>query len=242
MSTPSLIVVGGSRGIGRAIAERGASRGMPVATLSRSAGEAHAGIAQFVCDVCVTEQVVGTLQAAIAAVGPPRYVVYAAGTLGPVMRVDRAATDQFEQAFQVNVLGAHRVANALLPALRSVPGSALVFLSASSASHVWQGWGAYGASKAALDQLMRTIAAEEPDGGPTILSFVPGLTDTGMQEGLRAATPEDFPDVEKFKRWHERGASKRPAKVAEALEIVLARPRSELHGQVVAADEVLKRL
>jgi len=47
--------------------------------------------------------------------------------------------------------------------------------------------------------------------------------------------------VGQFRRWHERGASKDPAVVAEALELALALPRDELHGGVVEADQLLKR-
>ena len=77
--------------------------------------------------------------------------------------------------------------------------------------------------------------------GFTAFSFVPGLTDTAMQAGLREVEAERFPMVDQFRRWHDRGVSKPPAAVAEALELALALPRDDLHGQVVEADQLLKR-
>ena len=81
--------------------------------------------------------------------------------------------------------------------------------------------------------------AEEAGDALTAFSFVPGLTDTAMQAGLRELDAERFPQVEQFRRWHERGISKQPAVVAEALELALALPRGGLHGTGVGADVLL---
>jgi len=85
------------------------------------------------------------------------------------------------------------------------------------------------------------VPAEEGGDALTAFSFVPGLTDTAMQAGLREVDEERFPMVGQFRRWHERGASKDPALVAEALELALALPREELQGRIVEADPLLKR-
>ena len=140
-----------------------------------------------------------------------------------------------DEALTVTITGTANLAAATLPALRGT----FVAVSASSATRVFPGWAAYGAAKAGLDAYIRYLAAEAGD-EVTAFSFVPGLTDTAMQTGLREVDAERFPMVDQFRRWHERGVSKSPATVAEALELALALPRDEVHGGVVEADALLK--
>lgn len=242
-----LVVTGASRGIGRAIAERGLARGLAVGAIARSADDlaslaalAPERVETGVADVRDAAAVGAAVDAAVARFGAPTLVVAAAGTLGPIDRpwgLDAAALDE---ALAVTVTGTANLAAATVPAMLEAGRGTFVAVSASSASRVFPGWAAYGAAKAGLDAYVRYLADEAGD-GLTAFSFVPGLTDTAMQAGLREVDEERFPMVGQFRRWHERGASKDPAVVAEALELALALPRDELHGGVVEADQLLKR-
>ena len=165
--------------------------------------------------------------------------VAAAGVLGPIDRPWLLDGDALAEALAVTVAGTANLAAATVPAMRDAGRGTFVAVSASSATRVFPGWAAYGAAKAGLDAYVRYLAAEAGD-AITAFSFVPGLTDTAMQAGLRAVDPERFPQVEQFRRWHERGVAKPPAAVAEALELALALPREELDGRVIEADALLK--
>jgi benzil reductase ((S)-benzoin forming) len=243
---PLLILSGASRGIGRAIAERALERGMTVGALARTGADlaslaalAPERVEVAVADVRDQAAVAAGAGAAIARFGSPTLVVAAAGTLGPIDRPWRLAGDALTEALAITVTGAANLASATVPAMLETGRGTFVAVSASSASRVFPGWAAYGAAKAGLDAYVRYLAAEAGD-ALTTFSFVPGLTDTAMQAGLRAVDEERFPQVEQFRRWHERGVSKQPAVVAAALELALALPREELHGQVVEADALLK--
>jgi benzil reductase ((S)-benzoin forming) len=244
--TPLLILTGASRGIGRAIAERALERGFAVGALARTAAdlESLAALAPdrvqvAVADVRDQSAVAAGAEAAIARFGAPTLVVAAAGTLGPVDRPWLLPGDALAEALAVTVAGTANLAAATVPAMLAAGGGTFVAVSASSGTRVFPGWAAYGAAKAGLDAYIRYLAEEAGD-ALTAFSFVPGLTDTAMQAGLRELDAERFPQVEQFRRWHERGISKQPAVVAEALELALALPRDELHGTVVEADALLK--
>lgn len=241
-----LVVTGASRGIGRAIAERGLSRDMAVCAVARSADDLTAlaagapdRVEAVVADVRDAAAVGAGCAAAIARFGAPTIVVAAAGLLGPIDRPWRLDPAGLDEALSVTVTGTANLAAATVPAMLEAGRGTFVAVSASSASRVFPGWAAYGAAKAGLDALVRHIAEEGGD-ALTAFSFVPGLTDTAMQAGLREVDEERFPMVGQFQRWHERGASKDPALVAEALELALALPRDELQGKVVEADPLLK--
>jgi NAD(P)-dependent dehydrogenase (short-subunit alcohol dehydrogenase family) len=71
---------------------------------------------------------------------------------------------------------------------------------------VYPGWSSYGAAKAAVDQWVRNVGAEQSiRGGVQVLAVAPGTVDTEMQAQLRATSPEDFPSRQKFLDLHAAG-------------------------------------
>ena len=243
---PLLIVTGASRGIGRAIAERALDRGFAVGALARTGADlaslaslAPDRVETVVADVRDEAGVRAGVDAVQARFGAPTLVVAAAGTLGPIDRPWLLPAGELADALSTTVVGTANLAAATVPAMLASGRGAFVAVSASSATRVFPGWAAYGAAKAGLDAYVRHLAEESGD-ALTVFSFVPGLTDTAMQAGLREVDAERFPQVEQFRRWHERGVDKAPAVVAEALELALALPRDEVHGGVVEADALLK--
>jgi NAD(P)-dependent dehydrogenase (short-subunit alcohol dehydrogenase family) len=87
-----------------------------------------------------------------------------AGTLGPtpLPRVADLRPDDLEWTLRANVVAQLRLIQAALPHLRREAG-AIVDVTSDAAVEGYEGWGAYGASKAAFEQLSRVLAAEEPD-------------------------------------------------------------------------------
>lgn len=159
------LVTGGSAGLGLALCTALATDGWQVVTDGRS-GErlAAAGLPDDV------DTVVGdvadpdhrsVLAEAVAARGRLDLLVHNASTLGPLpMRpLAEVGAADLEQVWRTNVGGPVALTAAVLPWLREADGT-LVSISSDAAVHHYATWGAYGASKAALDHATLTLAAE----------------------------------------------------------------------------------
>ena len=86
--------------------------------------------------------------------------------------------------------------------MRRRPGpGVLVNISSGAATKPYEGWAAYCASKAAVDQLTGCVALEEARHGLRAYALSPGLVDTDMQAAIRASDERDFPEVERFRRF-----------------------------------------
>lgn len=167
------LVTGGSRGLGRALAERLASDGWNVVVDGRDAAaldEARRAIdgrgpgAVVAISGDVDDPVhVAALMGAAAGQGRLELVVNNAGTLGPspLPPVGSLRAGDLERTLRTNLVAPLLVTQAALPHLRAAGGT-LVNLTSDAAVEGYEGWGAYGASKAALEQLSRVLAAEEP--------------------------------------------------------------------------------
>lgn len=189
---PLACITGGSLGFGRALTEALAGDGWELVVDAR-----HPGPLREVAGPRV-RTVAGDIQnpehrAALArAVGESLdLLVLNAGTLGPspLPTVERLALDDLRQTLETNVVAQAALLQGLLPALRAARG-AIVGLSSDAAREPYATWGAYGGSKAALDQLLNVLGAEESD--LAVYAFDPGDMRTAMHQ---AAFPgEDIGD------------------------------------------------
>jgi NAD(P)-dependent dehydrogenase (short-subunit alcohol dehydrogenase family) len=198
----SALVTGGSRGLGRALGAALAQAGARVVLVARDAavlartvediraagGEAH-GIVADVADLAAVHAIAGE---AAALVGPIDVLVNNASTLGPVplrLLLDTDCED-LERALAVNLVGPFRLAKALLGPMVLRGAGVLVNISSDAAVEPYPRWGAYGASKAALDHLGRIWAAELEGTGVRVLTVDPGEMNTAMHA---QAMPEADP-------------------------------------------------
>lgn len=164
---PVALVTGGSAGLGHALARALAHDGWRVLVDGRDAdrlAEAadHPGIVAIVGDV-TDEWHCGALVAAVEREGRLDLLVHNASTLGPTPLPHLAATtvDDFEQVWRTNVGAPLALTVDLLPALVASEGVLLSISSDAGVEH-YEGWGLYGASKAALDHLTLTFGVENP--------------------------------------------------------------------------------
>ncbi len=187
-----VLLTGASRGLGEALARALAARGARLALVAREAapldkvvteireagGEAHA----LVADVADKDAVYALAGAAARLVGPIELLVHNASTLGPVPLQPLGDTDceDLSRALEVNVVGPFRLTKAIVGSM-VVRRRGLVLLVSSDAAVVpYANWGAYGASKAALEQMGRIWAAELDGSGVAVTVVDPGEMDTRM--------------------------------------------------------------
>ncbi len=171
------VVTGGSQGLGKALAIALAKRGARVVVTARgeeaiervaeeirnSGGAAHA-IAGDVAD----KQFVHPLAASAAAlIGDVDILIHNASTLGPVpmpLLLDTECED-FSAVLETNVIGPLRLTRRIAANMALRKRGVVVFISSDAATSAYPNWGAYGVSKAALDHLARSFAAELADSG-----------------------------------------------------------------------------
>jgi NAD(P)-dependent dehydrogenase (short-subunit alcohol dehydrogenase family) len=190
------IVTGASRGLGLALARALAERGWRVVIDARggdaleTARDELAGLT----DVAAVTGDVGVdahRRELVAAAGDPiDLVVNNASLLGPspLPQVADLAPAAFEEILRANVVGPLGVIQLALPHMRE--GGRIVNVTSDAAVEAYEGWGGYGSSKAALEQLTRILAAERPD--LRVYSVDPGDMRTRMHQ--EAFPGEDISD------------------------------------------------
>lgn len=136
--------------------------------------------------------------------------------------------DSFRHLFDVNYFGLISLISAALPYLNTAKGNGstitgrIVLVSSGAATGGVAGWGAYSASKAAMNSLGRTLGNEEPT--IVTVSVRPGIVDTSMQEAIRSTGGEHMTtaDHDKFTGLHKSGhliPPEAPAKILAGLSI-----------------------
>lgn len=203
----SAIITGASRGLGEALAHELARRGAKVVLVARvkedldrvvqeirqAGGEAH-GLPADVGDKRSTYAIAG---AAAALVGPIDLLIHNASTLGKVpldLLLDTDCED-LEQVLAVNLVGPFRLTKAIAGSMALRGRGLIVHISSDAAVSAYPRWGAYGVSKAALDHLARTWAAELAGTGVRVLSVDPGEMRTKMHaDAIPDADPASLAD------------------------------------------------
>jgi 3-oxoacyl-[acyl-carrier protein] reductase len=181
MSGRVVLVTGGNRGIGLAIAQAFAAQGDRVAVTSRS-GDVE-GFLTLKCDVTSSDEVDAAFDRLEAELGPAEVVVCNAGVTrdGLVLRMK---DDDFTSVLDANLAGAFRVARrAVKPMTRARTGR-LVFLSSVVGLSGSAGQANYAAAKSGLVGLARSLAREFASRNITANVVAPGPIETDMTAAL----------------------------------------------------------
>ncbi len=176
------IVTGASRGLGLALARALAERGWRLAIDARGAAALQAA-GEELAAVALPGDIADEMhrRELVAAAGDPiDLVVNNASVLGPspLPPIARLAPMALEEILRANVIGPLGLIQLALPHMRN--GGRIVNVSSDAAVEPYEGWGGYGSSKAALDQLTRVLAAERPD--LRVYSVDPGDMRTQMHQ------------------------------------------------------------
>lgn len=233
MNELNVLITGGSRGLGRALALALAQRGARLVLVARGPDSltetveqirAAGGVAYgLTADVGDKEAIHAIAGQAADLVGPIDVLVHDASTLGPTplrLWLDTECED-LERVLSVNLVGPFRLTKAIVGPMLLRKRGTVVFVSSDAAVNAYPRWGAYGASKAAADHLAATLAAELGEAGLRVLSVDPGEMDTEMHAAA-------IPDA-------DRASLARPADVARAIVDMIADPTRATSGQRLVA-------
>lgn len=174
------VVTGASSGIGAAAARALAGAGFRVVCAARRTDRIEALAAEIggiaaTCDVTSDESV-----AALAAAAGPHVEVLvnnAGGAVG-LDPIEHASTADWQQMYDVNVLGALRVTRALLPAMRTAADAVVVNVGSTAGRGVYPGGGGYSVAKHGLRALSETLRLELNGEPIRVTEIAPGMVRT----------------------------------------------------------------
>src|SRR5215469_9631571 len=239
----TVLITGGSRGIGRATALLAAQQGWSVAINYRNDAQAAAETAEEVRrrgahattiqgDVSLESDVVAMFAQAQAELGPLHGVVVNAGITAPAMRLAEMTGERLQKMFQVNVLGAYLCAREAARAMsrsRGGKGGSVVLVSSGAARHGSPGtYIDYAGSKAAVDTLAMGLGKELGPEGVRVNSIRPGLVETEIH-----ATTGDPDRARKLGAATPLGRAGRPEEVAAAIMWLLSDAASYVTASVL---------
>ncbi len=238
---PVVLITGGSRGIGAAVAQLAATRGYDVAITYRSEREAAEqvvaqccaeGAAAIACqgDVVIEADVVRLFDEVEAGLGPISHVVNNAGITGKSGKLEQASAETIRECIDVNVLGALWVAREAARRLSRNQGGgsrSIVNISSVAASlgspneYVW-----YAASKGAIDSLTVGLAKELAGEGIRVNAVSPGMTKTDIHE----RSTQDAGRLERLRPHIPLNRIGEPDEIAEAVLFLMSDAASYITG------------
>jgi len=180
----SVVVTGGNRGIGLAIAQAFAAQGDRVAVTHRKPVDDLPGeLLAVPCDVTDSAAVDAAFTQVEEKHGPVQVLVSNAGITDDTLLL-RMSEDQFTRVVDTNLTAAYRVAKRAARGMLKARGGRMVFVSSVVGLTGSAGQANYAASKAGLVGLARSIARELGSRGITANVVAPGFVDTDMTRAL----------------------------------------------------------
>ncbi len=231
------LVTGGTRGIGRAIAEELAAGGAHIAVVGRSElraaevasglpGSGHGG---FDCDVADPAACASLVERVSESLAPPDILINNAGITKDNILV-RMKDEEWKQVLDTNVSGAFYLTRAAARAMMKRRSGVVVNVSSVVALTGNRGQSNYAAAKAALIALTKSVALELASRGVRANVVAPGFIDTDMTAGL----PEDVREAMLARV--PLGRLGAPEEIAKVVRFLVGPGASYITGQVIVVD------
>jgi NAD(P)-dependent dehydrogenase (short-subunit alcohol dehydrogenase family) len=197
-----VVITGGSKGLGRALASRFADEGARLALCARSSDDLNrialelavqgTHIIVGACDISDAYQVSQFADLVLAEFGAVDVLINNASLLGPRADILEWTRSTWNRVIDVNVNGLFSVTRAFLPSMVDQHAGSIVNVSSSVGSVGKRRWGAYATSKFALEGFSQVLADELRGAGIRVNSVNPGAMDTEMRHAA-------FPDEDRSK-------------------------------------------
>lgn len=225
----SVLITGGNRGIGRAIAEEFLRRGDKVAVTSRSGQGGPEGALTLAADVTDGESLDAAIAAAEAEHGPIQVLVANAGITDDQLLM-RMGDDAFETVLDTNLTGSFRTVKRVITSMVRKKKGRIVLISSVVGLYGSPGQVNYAASKSGLIGIARALTRELGSRGITANVVAPGYIATEMTEAL----PEERQAAYKSAIPAARFAD--PEEVAKVVAFIASDDAAYISGAVIPVD------
>lgn len=218
-----LIVTGGSKGIGKALAEKYASENYKVYSLSRSIIDIQ-NVTQIAIDLTDLNATKKSFKMLLDEISKEETssltLINNAGRIGKIANLENLEAEDIAKIIQLNT-----TIPAVLSALfikhfeKLTCKKQIINISSGASVNAYQGWATYCTSKAGINMLTKAIATEQSvlENGVKCVSIFPGVVDTNMQTQIRRTAEEDFKSLERFVALKENNQLYTPNFVAESI-------------------------
>lgn len=225
------IITGAGSGIGQALAvELAVNHKMKVLGVGRRLQTLQETQIQYPERIQIVAADVGSEQGrnrilqSIPAGSAVKFLIHNAAVIFPIKPLCEISLEEWQAHQAINVEGPLFLTQLLLPRFEN---GRVLHISSGLAHYALVGSGAYCASKAALYMLYLVMREELKKYNIAVGSLRPGIVDTPMQDEIRSAAPEHFPDLSRFIGYKEQGKLSDPRTVASFIAQVLLRTDDE---------------
>lgn len=236
-----LLLSGGSRGLGGELYRQYEESSWTVYEFSRSAPHVNSTQVDFADPEAAHAVYSRLFDQAAHQEWEEIHVIGNAAMLYPIRPLSRVQPHELVANTHVNIASALLfLASAVQTFQHHTCRKLLVNISSGAATKGYAGWSLYCGAKAALENAIRSVAEEQQHQQHpfTALNINPGLIDTSMQAEIRATSPDNFPDVQKFHKRQADGLLRPPEQVAAAVAQILAQTNIT-PGELYKVDDVL---
>ncbi|MFI3891996.1 beta-ketoacyl-ACP reductase [Kocuria rhizophila] len=225
----TVLVTGGNRGIGRAIAEAFVAAGDNVVVTSRSGGEGPEGAHTVAADVTDSASVDAAFKEVEATFGPVEVLVANAGITKDNLLVRMKEAD-FQDVIDTNLTGAFRVVQRATKGFMRLKKGRVIFISSVVGYTGAPGQTNYAASKAGLVGMARAITRELSSRGVTANVVAPGYIHTAMTDELSDEVTENYLSMIPAGRFGE------VEEVAKAVTFLASDDARYISGAIIPVD------
>ena len=192
------IITGGSKGLGKVLAQKFISEGAKVAICSRNKKELEAvhkqlsssgsAVLALPCDISNSQESQKFVEKVLDEFGHVDILINNASRLGPRVSIAEYPLNEWDETVQTNINGSFFITRLVLPAMIRRKSGSIINISSSVGKAGRAKWGAYAVSKFALEGFTQVLAEEVKQYNITVNSVNPGAMATALR---REAYPEE---------------------------------------------------
>jgi benzil reductase ((S)-benzoin forming) len=224
------IITGGSKGLGAGLLHSAFEHGHVTMNIARAPSQEPSEVLFIQHNLKdfsgLPEKISGHLKTMELSQFEVLHLINNAAVIEPVGNISNFESQKIKEHLEINFVTPVLLTSEFLKMTKDFKGWRTVTnISSGAAYRPITAWSLYCATKAGLKMFTENLQLDAESEKIKFISFSPGVMDTQMQSTIRAKTPEEFSDVERFRQLKAKGQLRNPRDVAEALVELLINPK-----------------